>query len=105
MRNNGADDEIRAGLMKVDHFDPIGNVRRRRGRSDRVDPPINAAIRVIDNSRERGAQRNGLQWQKILRLCAVVIDRHDMKSANDEIYIATRFDLRHIRYQLMMVAR
>src|SRR5918997_5818255 len=74
--------QIRSRLCKMDYFNAITCASS----GSFIGPTINSLIGIIDNAATKGYTRNQQIRVDFLGLGAVIIDRHDMDAADNEVH-------------------
>ena len=91
---NTTDHQIRSGLRKVNRLNAV------LGDCLGVQAAVYSVIRIIDQKREKGILRVGIN---VLGLHPIIVDEHMVKPSDDEIDRATGLNCHFMRSQLVMV--
>ena len=103
VRHDSADNQICSGVLKLDYFHPIENVREERSG---IQSSINSPIRIVDQRwqlRRAGKSSDLVGKAHVAGLRPVVINNDLVQTRNDEVDCAASLDLWDLRNHHMRV--
>src|SRR5687767_5702146 len=96
MRQDATDDEVAAGVGKVDDLDAVG-----RGEAW-IETSVEPISGLVDQTRHRRRRRiEG--WQDVDLFDPVVVDHHEMKARDDDVHGSAGLDVHFVGLYYMNV--